>query len=266
MEEDEEHSIDLGRSPKRSSPVDLDRQTPGRLHRNSSNPTSHPQSNQNSTNNNSDPQHLAAALRQQLGAAFNFAGAQNLFGQFAAAAAANQAAALTALGTGASSLAANTNQNSTTAAIASQTTTTTATTGPINSNSSGNQDLLKQEQFLAALMAAAAAGNQQQQQVQEVHQPPVQTPLRPLSRPHPPPPPPAPQQQQQQTVAQQQATSATSNGSLQDQISQLTSRDGLSMLASNAMLISATNAPDAMALAQSAQALGVKGAFVILIL
>lgn len=57
------------------------------------------------------------------------------------------------------------------------------------------------------------------------------------------------QQQQQQPQQQQQQPLGTQN-----------------VMASNAMLIAASNAPDAMAMATAAQAIGVKGAFIILLL
>lgn len=145
----------------------------------------------------------AAALRQQLGAAINFAGTQNFLGQLT-----NQ--------TGAQ---ANATQNSTSSPIVTNTNSASAV------NPSGDISKQQQEQFLAALMATV---NQQQQQQ---HQQPQATP---------------------------------NNNTNTDQ--QAAARAALSMMASNAMLIGPSNTPDAMAVAAAAQAIGVKGAFIILLL
>lgn len=68
------------------------------------------------------------------------------------------------------------------------------------------------------------------------------------------------QQQQQQQVQPNNTLAGQS-----DQQAAAT-RAALSMMATNAMVITAPNAPEAMAVAQTAQAIGAKGAFVILLL
>lgn len=172
-------------------------------------------------------QQLAAAIRQQLGAAINFAGTQNFLGQLTGG--------FGGIGSGGPTQQANhTTSGKGTIPLATQDHVSTnpnlgATTTDQQNGVEGNQaELLKQqqEQLLAALMAAS---NQQQQQQSQQQQ----------------------QQQQQSALAPDQQAAA---------------KAALSMVASNAMLIAAPNAPDAMAVAAAAQAIGVKGAFIILLL
>lgn len=192
---EDEGSIDLGHSSKRNSPVDHEHQHLG--------PHNHHLSQQQATEQQQQMAAAAAtALRQQLGAAINFAGTQNFLGQLSSQAGVQAAANSTP----------NPNSNP-----------NVASTNPTPSNIQGG-DILKQqqEQFLAALMATAS----------------------------------------QQQQPQQQAT-PNSNANPDQQAA---ARAALSMMASNAMLIAASNAPDAMAVATAAQAIGVKGAFIILLL
>lgn len=161
----------------------------------------------------------AAAIRQQLGAAFNFAGAQSFLGQLTGQQTNQQhqnhpsGPINPTVGLNLNSIAAAANN--------------AATNLGTNANVSQTDLMKQQEQFLAALMTAATNNQQQQQQ-----QP-------------------------------QQTTNNNPNATNSDQQA---SRAALSMMASNAMLIAAPNAPDAIAMANAAQALGAKGAFVILLL
>lgn len=176
----------------------------------------------------------AAALRQHLGAAFSFAGTQNLLGQLAGQTQ-TPGLALNHLTN------ANNQVNSNVAGLGSLLTPSNDPNVNITNSQATNQApnpmKQQQEQILAALMAAA--NNQQQQpQSQQQQQP----------------------QPQSQTQPQSQPNSALPN----DQ--QAAARAALSMMASNALVLTAPNAPDAMAIAATAQALGVKGAFIILLL
>lgn len=174
----------------------------------------------------------AAAIRQQLGAAFNFAGAQSFLGQLTAGQQASQNQNHTHTHPSGP-----TNNNPTTELnlnnIAAANNVATSQLGT-NASALNQTDLMKQqEQFLAALMTAATNNQQHQHQAQQQHQ---------------------------QQTAINNNPSATNNGDQQ------ATRSALSMMASNAMLIAAPNAPDAIAMANAAQALGAKGAFVILLL
>lgn len=211
---EDESSIDLSHSPKRTSPIDhqhLDPHNPIHLNQQQANTV--------------EQQQLAAAaaaFRQQLGAAINLAGNQNLLGQLA-----SQLPPVTNGATPSlinlqnqASLATNPT-NSISNNHNSSNTNNNGSAGPTNPIDLIKQQQEQQQQIIAALLAAAS----QQQQPQS--------------------------QPQQTSVGQEQ---------------QATSRSGLSTVASNAMLIAASNAPEAMAVATAAQAMGVKGAFIILLL
>lgn len=195
---DDEGSIDLGHASKRNSPIDHEHQhlDPHNNH------LSQQQTAEQQQQQMAAAAAAAAALRQQLGAAINFAGTQNFLGQLS-----NQAGAT---------------QNSNSSPNVTNTNPATAI------NQSGDISKQQQEQFLAALMATVN------------------------------------QQQQQQQQHQQQSQATPNSNTNPDQ--QAAARAALSMMASNAMLIGPSNTPDAMAVAAAAQAIGVKGAFIILLL
>lgn len=179
----------------------------------------------------------AAALRQQLGAAMNFPGVQNLFCQLAAGGQIPSQAGAQQPQSIQQQPPPPPPSNPSVQQVANNNTTNAQLNG--NQTSTGGPELMKQqqEQFLAAIMAAAAASQSQQQSASQTR------------------------------LANGVTHNSNSNNqSQQDQQQQAAARAALSGMAPNAMILNASNVPDAMAVATAAQAIGVKGAFIILLL